>query len=299
MIKSIERDHLRADLVTEQYTYYIPSPVEMIPMQLTVASAASTVGGNIVEEGVFDLTGIMIWPATHLLCQHLIAGDIICQDSVVLELGCGCGLVGMAALKAKCPPSLWVSTDMDEQVLSLCRQNFSLNNLVANNIKSLKWGDQDRIQELLADLRLHLNVEDAKFDSIMAADIVYPATSGNVIELLLTTVDCLLKDGGVFWLSFAARDGAQTPVKLLHAASKAGFRITALDPLSPDVAKRLPPLLGSTILILERNPDAELHNLNLGGDDCTVFPGLGAAIARQEELSSDEEWEPPFSDDDV
>jgi Lysine methyltransferase len=301
---------LHASYIIERYTYSRPTTVgvhvgvtEHLPLQVTVQSATTTIGNQIISDH-HDATGIMIWPATHLLCQYLAAHWIVLGDHV-LELGCGCGLVGVTALLSDHPPSLWVSTDMDDQALELCRKNFALNHMRADEvdsnrgawIRNLRWGDIFRADEILQELRQRLSVE-KKFDAVVGADIIYPSTCGQVLLDLFHTVDSLLQPNGTFWLAFATRDGPRTPSRLLEVASEAGFAVDSVPPMDKTIIRLLPPLLDSKILILSRSSTAKEQNQHLGADDCRVFPKLRASLARLEEASSEEEWEAPFGSDD-
>jgi ribosomal protein L11 methylase PrmA len=346
----LEDEHgIRAAYETERFTYRRRRPPSGAPtdvvedpgdssdaaslLQVTVRSATTTTGGPLTS-GSHDTTGILIWPASHLLCQHLVAagglpaapGDWTASSSnpkgsgatpsVVLELGCGVGLVGVAALLASAPSSsiaLWVSTDMDERSLRLCRHNFCLNGIDAEGedsvsarassscsscqawVRSLRWGDADRTASLLDELRTRAGRD--RFDAVVGADIVYPSTSEEVLSCLFASVDALLRPGGTFWLSFATRDGTKTPRRLIDAASRSGFSIAALDTVEDAVRRTLPPLLDSKVLALRRDASAPAKNGELGSDECRAFPGLRAATQKLEEDPwSDEEWEAPFAD---
>lgn len=312
-----QQDGITGDFCTETVTYYQASSSSssnstsdssnLQPLHVQVESATTTRGGDIVSSD-HDATGIMIWPATHLLCQHVAGGDLQQMGEHVVELGCGVGLVGITAMKASrsSDSSLtWVSTDMDQRALQLCQRNYKLNNVQTNDkdskvwTQSLFWGDKQRANELLDELRERVDDGESRFDSVVGADIVYPSTCGKILDSLFQSVDALLKPTGIFWLSFCTRDGAVTPSRLIEAASQAGFRITALEPLDAALAKLLPPLLDSRILIMRRCPDAEKHNNELGKSDCSVFPRLQEKLARLEESSSEEEWAgPPLDSDD-
>jgi SAM-dependent methyltransferase len=325
-------DGLQGNYCIETFTYYRPAADnddvvhgqhEYAPLHIKVESATSTIGGNIVSNK-HDATGIMIWPATHLLCQHLAGtsrssgedngghsarhGQLGGADTV-LELGCGVGLVGITAMKQQAhSPLLWVSTDMDQRALDLCRRNFVLNGIEVNDehadskvwTRTLAWGGQDRADELLRELRGRVNESERFFDAVVGADIVYPSTCGKVLDCLFSTVDSLLAPGGTFWLSFATRDGPVTPSRLLEAASEAGFMVESLPPLNASVTKLLPPTLDSKILVMTRSTNAKQRNNQLGSVDCTVFPRLREMLARLDESSSEEEWEgPPMDSDDL
>jgi predicted nicotinamide N-methyase len=300
-------------------------------VSVTVRSATTTVGSQIVVSNQHDLTGIMIWPATHYMCQFLVnccssTASVVAKKTVV-ELGCGCGLLGVVAAAAsrhsssssQSSPALWVSTDMDETALQLCQENYTRNGVDTTSsctdqssvwVQKLKWGNATDIKALLEQLQRRPGEGSdsaKKFDVVVAADIVYPATCGQVLADLLETVDTLLTvNGGKFYLSFCSRDGPKTPTALLAAASQAGFGISALLPEDgeendPATIRNRPATMGAKILVLERSDHAATLNQALGHDDCAVFPGLQAAMARLQEPVSEEEWDAPFvgSDDDA
>jgi hypothetical protein len=275
---------------------------------VTIKSATSTVGSNLTDEHR-DRTGIMIWPATHLLCQWLTStSNYPGSDGVILELGCGCGLVGVVAACKRATlaatsgddSSLWVSTDMDEKALELARQNLEWNNISEEKswVRNLRWGEAEQIKSLQDDLEKARQTR--YFADIMAADIVYPSTANQILKLLFSTVEALLIQGGTFHLSFCTRDGHRTPSRLIEEASNAAFSIDVLPPISDDIKRKLPPLLDAKMLVLKRDKDARAKNEMLGGVNCRAFPGLNAAIQRAAEESSDEEWEAPafFDGDD-
>jgi SAM-dependent methyltransferase len=334
-------------------------------VSVRVQSATTTRGGQIVSDR-HDATGIMVWPATHVLCHYLARhyqGDwrflqgppprpttTISEPpllslnneeeafpnmgvAAVLELGCGCGLVGVvaAALASNpqytdsCHELLWVSTDRDKDALAQCRYNFSLNgiavqettgkittsddesntNVVTVLVSELEWGNATQNHALLHYLEQYRSsgchtsaIPSQRFDAIVAADIVYPTTCRNqILPLLLDTVDTLLWEHGTFWLAFWSRDGPRTPCHLIEAASAAGFVIDAVDVVTDQskMATTTTLLHGAKLLQLHRSPNAALYNARLGANDCLVFPGLKEAKARLEaaERQAPEEWNAP------
>jgi predicted nicotinamide N-methyase len=345
-------------------------------VSVRVQSATTTRGGQIVSDG-HDATGIMIWPATHVLCDYLARhyqGEYwtflqepppppprlqttatisdpplvsltkekeVVSDSdatmAILELGCGCGLVGVVAAalasnqqSESCHKLLWVSTDRDEDALTQCRYNYSMNGItvtpeettdkitndVSNStnavvtvlVSALEWGNATHHQALLHRVEEYRSrsghsatPSQARFDAIVAADIVYPTTCRHhILPLLLDTVDALLVEHGIFWLAFWSRDGPRTPCHLIEAASAAGFAISATDIVTDQSKVAATTLLpGAQLLQLRRCPNAALYNARLGGSDCLVFPGLDEAKARLEAAERDlpEEWNAPPYDD--
>jgi SAM-dependent methyltransferase len=179
-----EDEHgIRATYVTERFTYYYsrradppvvtdadrdgdgstrgavaPSGSTDRALEVTVRSATTTTGGPLTSSG-HDATGILIWPATHLICQHVVASgglpraesavataattaaaarteadsdgdeasggsspsspDPSAAAAVVLEVGCGVGLVGVAALLTSPPPSIALWVSTDADDRSL------------------------------------------------------------------------------------------------------------------------------------------------------------------------------------
>jgi hypothetical protein len=277
-------------------------------LELSIQHAATCTGGNMVSK-THDATGVMIWPATHLLCQHIasaLPGDGGIQlGEFVLELGCGCGLVGIAALRSAIVanrPCLWVATDMDDHALNLSRTNFCLNGVSVDGpssrvwTRTLSWGCDEHADHILDQLATRNGgSKNTRFSSIAGADLVYPSTCEKSLQDLFRTVDYMLEDEGMFYLSFASRDGPRTPCKLIETASDAGFAISALSKnIDPSILRRLPPLLDSQILVLRRSNSARSINAALGTDECVVFRGLQASVLRLLEESSGEEWDAPY-----
>lgn len=372
-------------------TLQVPFAAVTVPVQ-SATTVTALDGGQIVSS-THDATGLIIWPATHLLCQYILLQqqqpvyqksnrsgnrlrnateeeeeenddnwiedeeeNIVIAQKCVVELGCGCGLVGVAVAAAsgrlqqydQDRPKLWVSTDMDAAALEQCRKNYRLNGLDVccdNNTESgiimvepLQWANQYHIHALLSKLRHFCsstgspppssadpvdgeaisqeksppgcNDDDkaaaaaaaVRFDVVVAADIVYPATCGQALRDLFETVDALLIDRGTFYLSFCSRDGPHTPRHLLESASAAGFRLTAANPqtwLPVSIQDRLPPMLGATILLFQRHAKAASLNAKfVGADDSLIFPGLWSTIERLRLAESDpvEEWDAPFDE---
>jgi len=215
-------------------------------IKIHTKSALSTRGRNlIVTERNIDSTGLMIWPASHLLCQYLayklssshiseLAQYSFPADRVfrklspkeknenkglkILELGCGCGIVGItAAMTARrfrnCddihesfPHLDIVSTDGDAHCIKLCRDNILLNGDREGNVEGVRllnkdvnifarrlmWGDTYGLQCILTELKCNFKSkgkeESAMFDIVIGADIVYPDTPESVLDKMFQTV---------------------------------------------------------------------------------------------------------------
>jgi predicted nicotinamide N-methyase len=135
-------------------------------------------------------SGHYCWPAAPELGHYIV--DTFAQHKTewrrVVELGCGCALVGLAA--AQCPGcALAVFTDHDEGVLRQVEQSIGCigSKRVRNlcSVAHLAWGPKARV------------VDDAgqalRFDLAIASDVFY---SSDVIAPFFDAVDALLDDGG-------------------------------------------------------------------------------------------------------
>lgn len=337
-------DDLLANYEVETFSYFLPPNEEdssndnnddkqsRTSINVSIQSATSTRGSHLVSHNR-DRTGIMIWPATHLLCQFIASNPWWLQEGSVLELGAGVGLVGIVACACKIhvlrndhldssqatatrkqqqqqqqSKLHWVSTDMDETALQLIERNQQLNQINSFDTqkcnilaRKLQWGNMSDIERIQNDLCNEMGSQ--QFDTIVGADIVYPTTSGQVLQDLFVTVNSLLKEDGIFYLSFCTRDGCKTPQRLIQAASQAHFAIQSTPALTaatldPEVQKRLPPLLDSVLLKLIRDPDAASHNQQLGTEHCLIFPRLHLQIQQLQLAEAEKEhWDPPFADD--
>ena len=101
------------------------------------------------EEPIGVQSGQLLWPAAPALCRHLIAsweslrgvsaaGAERGREQAVLELGAGCGMVGITAAKLGC--SRVVMTDRDLGALELIEQNVSAAKVDAScTVLPLSW----------------------------------------------------------------------------------------------------------------------------------------------------------------
>ena len=255
------------------------------PVQIIVG--LSTRGRNLIQSDHVDSTGVLLWPASHLMCQYLVQHRPLLGS--VLELGCGCGLVSAVAAMTTNSTTTIVATDRDYHTLRLCEENMKQNPLVL--VKQFSWGDECVMDELLA------LTPSAGFDVILGADIVYPDTTDHVLDLLFISVRQLLSWQGHLLLSFVSRDGTRTPQRFLSACQR-HFMHLELVLEADSLTKKfpLPPMMGAKLLKLI---PSETPDLNLGSDTCPVFPGLHSRISSLNDASasSDDEWQPPFSND--
>lgn len=309
-----DNDHTAISYDVEKFTFSSSltsssSPHEEVTVEMKYATTTHV--GQIVFP---DVTGQLIWPATYLLSQFLILEP---ASRCTLELGCGCGMVGVVAMKyhhrtpsQRLGPQLWVSTDMDETALDLCKQNFQLNDIscgeVMHNgsmamVHKLHWGNESDIQLICDAIPSQWP---RTFDRIVAADIIYPSTcQGPVLSQLFATIEAFLSHDGNCYVSFCNRDRTYATIRaLVDAATAAGFCINAIPEHFPIhssyIRQRLPPLLDAQILVFRRDPQAAERNAELGAVHCSIFPGMLAALQRRQEPEEDESWDAPPIDED-
>jgi len=146
-----------------------------------------------------------VWPAAKILAQHVLAHPWPDQTDV-LELGCGSGLVGLAAAARGCRVTL---SDYVPLAVELAVANVRGNGFSQVTGEVLDW---------------RTSRPDRKHDVILAADVLYdPALH----EPLLRVLDALLNSNGFCWLADPGRlNSAETFTKL---ARSQGWRISFAD----------------------------------------------------------------------
>jgi predicted nicotinamide N-methyase len=68
-----------------------------------------------------------VWPAAQLLAKFLLAAPVWVKNKMVLDLGCGGGIAGLAALQAGALTS--IANDIDPIALRIASRNAEANNL--------------------------------------------------------------------------------------------------------------------------------------------------------------------------
>ncbi|KAL0249567.1 hypothetical protein GEMRC1_004797 [Eukaryota sp. GEM-RC1] len=162
----------------------------------------------ILSDDPGDKTGSHLWSGSLALsyyidCNSIFSKSSLPTPSLAYELGTGTGLVSMVLSKYF---DLTIATDSDTVSLGLAQSNYSLNKsqLGAVSIESLSWGDSvdDLIQKY------------GRSSLVLGGDILYDCS---VIPLVFQTAKSLLDFGGMFIVSFVARDGSQSKSKLRSA----------------------------------------------------------------------------------
>eukprot|EP00033_Pygsuia_biforma_P005138 GCRY01005642.1.p1 GENE.GCRY01005642.1~~GCRY01005642.1.p1 ORF type:complete len:232 (-),score=30.30 GCRY01005642.1:34-729(-) len=126
-----------------------------------------------------DLTGQILWPACHVLCEFMAENRPLFQNQKIIELGSGVGLTGLLAAHYA---SEMLLTDGVDLVVDLLRRNIDLNEQIKNKCQAfeLEWGSENAKTFQSAH---------GEVDCIIAADVVYDA---GVCDALFQTIDVLL-----------------------------------------------------------------------------------------------------------
>ncbi|KAK3941248.1 protein-lysine methyltransferase METTL21D [Diplogelasinospora grovesii] len=159
--------------------------------------------------------GGQLWPAGMVLATHMLRyhRDKL-QNSRLLELGAGGGLVGLAVARGCSLSSPLYITDQVEME-SLMQHNISLNGLDGRvKAKILNWGEP-----------LPQEIIDFKPDTILAADCVYfePA-----FPLLLQTLQDLLALSPTATIYFCFKKRRRADMQFLKSAKKI-FQVTEIE----------------------------------------------------------------------
>lgn len=139
------------------------------------AGAGAGAGGLLLKESYGLSLGAHIYDSAVVLAQHVAQLSAFAGRSTVVELGAGCGLVGMAAATALAlgqgqgTAGQVILTDM-QQALPLLKENVLLNSLDgAVRCEELRWDDRQQIDRLLLSL---LSAPEASV-LFLAADVLY------------------------------------------------------------------------------------------------------------------------------
>ena len=130
------------------------------------------------------------------------------ENTRAIELGCGAGLVGIAALKSRLTTAL---TDYVSDAVELARSNAQLNDFPEADAFVLDW---HRVPDL---------EPSEKYSIILASDVLYEI---NNHKPLLTTIDRLLARDGMVWLGDPGRELSR---RFISDAAAVGWKIRLLN----------------------------------------------------------------------
>ncbi|HHE31870.1 MAG TPA: methyltransferase domain-containing protein [Chlorobaculum parvum] len=141
-----------------------------------------------------------IWPAAVSLSRQLMETGELAGKSVI-ELGAGVGIASIAAAKSGAHV---LTTDYSVEALKFVAYN-ALRNRVDLDTCRLDW---------------RMVKSDEKFDSIIAADVLYERV--NLLPIVMA-IDALLAEGGSAWIADPRRRLAD---QFLELVQENGFRIS-------------------------------------------------------------------------
>ncbi|KAG5178951.1 putative methyltransferase-domain-containing protein [Tribonema minus] len=173
-----------SDLEYEEQTVTVGSEASGRQMTLKVTSLANEALPLemllALEARKHEISGQRLWEGSLLLCNHVIAHFAhAIVGKRVLELGAGCGIVGLTC--AKLGAAEVYITDGDAKCLPLIGQNITANNLSAvAKAAVLKWGNAAALAAL----------SPLPFDFVVAGDVLYKK---ELVAPLLSTVRAALR----------------------------------------------------------------------------------------------------------
>jgi predicted nicotinamide N-methyase len=164
--------------------------------------------------------GTQVWSAALIMGDYILHNKSIFQDGVVLELGSGCGLIGILASKMA---KHCYCTDVGDNVLGICQKNIDQNNVDNVSVRCLDWLNPkiNFISQLsssfswrLEDLQLIKNTS-----VILATDVIY---QDHLTSAFFTTI-----------IYLCTKVFESAPVILLSTEKRINFTLEELAPSSP------------------------------------------------------------------
>ncbi|MFN9035428.1 MAG: class I SAM-dependent methyltransferase [Planctomyces sp.] len=144
-----------------------------------------------------------VWPAAIPMIAAVLQADWP-AGTRVLELGCGTGIVGLAALRRG---HLVTFTDYEHRAVALAARNAELNHCHNFTAQLLDWR----------------RPENTTWPVIIGCDLLYQTSA---FEPLLQLLDQMLAPGGVCWLGDGGRSA---PRKFWCLARERGYDVQVLD----------------------------------------------------------------------
>ena len=131
--------------------------------------------------------GLHLWEASVVLTRYCLQNKEIFKNKNIIELGTGCGLLGISILKQIPVIGHYSFSDYQESVIDNLKTNLIRNKLKENkkyDILKLDWRDYEKI--------------DLKYDIILGSELIY---QGGYIQELAKLINKLLKDDGICYIS--------------------------------------------------------------------------------------------------
>jgi ribosomal protein L11 methylase PrmA len=130
--------------------------------------------------------GLHLWESSVVLTRYCLLNESLFHNKNIIELGCGCGLLGISLLKQF--PSIQLTfSDYQDTVLNNLNDNIKMNNITNTKYDVLKcdWREYQQLQE-------------GKYDIIVGAELVY---KGGAIKELAYMIKRILNKNGKCFIS--------------------------------------------------------------------------------------------------
>ena len=131
--------------------------------------------------------GLHLWEASVVLTRYCLQNKEIFKNKDIIELGTGCGLLGISILKQIPLINHYTFSDYQDSVINNLNTNLIRNKLKDNkkyDILKLDWRDYEKI--------------DLKYDIILGSELIY---KGGYIQELAKLINKILKDDGICYIS--------------------------------------------------------------------------------------------------
>ena len=153
-----------------------------------------------------DKTGLQLWAASLVLCHWLLDMRERLKGRPMIELGAGCGLCGIVAVKL-CGAGPTLVTDLAQRTVENMRHNIEINDLSVAQVRAaaLDWRTPSKWP--------------AARDVVIGADLVY---ASEAVPHLLRVVRALVAPGGCF-LYVAPETNRQGEPEFLQGMVDGGF----------------------------------------------------------------------------
>ena len=130
--------------------------------------------------------GLHLWEASVVLSRYTLKHNQIFENKKIIELGCGCGLLGISILK-EIPVEKYTFSDYNTSVLNNLKDNLKLNGISFDNKKiEIKQDDWKNYEKMAPN----------EYDIIIGTELIYKG--GAVLELAKVIAKILKPDGKCF-----------------------------------------------------------------------------------------------------
>ena len=160
-----------------------------------------------------QISGQSVWPAAVTLARFVAAEWSELPTWSAVEVGCGCGVVGLACGALGCPRVAF--TDRDAGALDLAARGAALNGFPACAVSTarLQWGPD-------------ASIDGERFGLVLGSDLIYdPGVVGPLVEAM----EALLDAGGCVLLAQSFALGDESSAALTDACERVGLRLETVS----------------------------------------------------------------------